>query len=69
MHQLALSEVQAGVVLKEQATGEKQNELSIVSEFLTPRLVQERILSAGALHTQHAFCFTMARGLRAGGQG
>lgn len=61
MHQLALYEVHTGVLLKEQVTGEKQNELSIVSEFLTPHLVKGRILSADALHTQHAFCFTVTR--------
>jgi predicted transposase YbfD/YdcC len=61
MHQLALYEVQTGVLLKEQVTGEKQNELSIVSEFLTPCLVKGRILTADALHTQHVFCFSVTR--------
>jgi predicted transposase YbfD/YdcC len=61
MHQLALYEVQTGVLLKEQVTGEKQNELSIVSEFLTPCLVKGRILTAAALHTQHVFCFSVTR--------
>jgi predicted transposase YbfD/YdcC len=61
MHQLALYEVQTGVLLKEQVTGEKQNELSIVSEFLTPCLVKGRFLTADALHTQHVFCFSVTR--------
>ncbi len=61
MHQLALYDTQAGLILKEQVTGEKQNELSIVSEFLTPVLVKGRIISADALHTQRAFCFTVTR--------
>jgi predicted transposase YbfD/YdcC len=61
MHQLALYETQTGVLLKEQVTGEKQNELSIVSAFLTPLLVKGRIISADALHTQHAFCFQVKR--------
>jgi predicted transposase YbfD/YdcC len=61
MHQLALYDTQTGVLLKEQVTGEKQNELSIVSAFLTPVLVKGRIISADALHTQHAFCFTVTR--------
>jgi predicted transposase YbfD/YdcC len=61
MHQLALYEAQTGVILKEQVTGEKQNELSIVSEFLTPVLVRGRLISADALHTQHAFCFAVTR--------
>src|SRR5437763_15637058 len=61
MHQLALYETQTGVILKEQVTGEKQNELSIVSQFLTPLLVKGRIISADALHTQHAFCLSVKR--------
>lgn len=61
MHQLTLYDTQTGVLLKEQVTGEKQNELSIVSQFLTPVLVKGRIISADALHTQHAFCFTVTR--------
>ena len=61
MHQLALYETRTGVILKEQVTGEKQNELSIVSQFLTPLLVKGRILSADALHTQHAFCLSVTR--------
>src|SRR6266702_1389613 len=61
MHQLTLYDTQTGVLLKEQVTGEKQNELSIVSQFLTPVLVKGRIISADALHTQHAFCFSVTR--------
>jgi len=61
MHQLALYETQTGVLLKEQVTGEKQNELSIVSQFLTPLLVKGRIISADALHTQCAFCWQVRR--------
>jgi predicted transposase YbfD/YdcC len=56
MHQLALYETRTGLLLKEQVVGDKQNELSIVAEFLTPRWVKERLISADALHTQHAFC-------------
>jgi predicted transposase YbfD/YdcC len=61
MHQLALYETQTGVILKEQVRAEKQNELSIVSQVLTPVLVKGRILSADALHTQHAFCWRVTR--------
>jgi hypothetical protein len=61
MHQLTLYDTQSGVLLKEQVTGEKQNELSIVSQFLTPVLVKGRIISADALHTQHACCFSVTR--------
>ncbi len=61
MHQLALYETKTGLLLTEQVTGEKQNELSIVSQFLTPLLVKGRIISADALHTQHAFCLSVTR--------
>lgn len=61
MHQLTLYETQTGVILKEQVTGEKQNELSIVSQFLTPALLKGRIISADALHTQCAFCRAVKR--------
>lgn len=61
MHQLGLYETQTGLLLKEAITGEKQNELSLVSDFLTPQLLSERIISADALHTQHHFCFTVRR--------
>ncbi len=61
MHQLTLYETQMGILLKEQVTQEKQNELSIVSHFLTPSLITGRIISADALHTQHAFCLGVTR--------
>ena len=61
MHQVGLYETKTGLLLKEQVTGEKQNELSLVSEFLTPLWVKGRILSADALHTQHAFCTCVTR--------
>lgn len=62
MHQLALYETQTGLLLKEQVTGEKQNELSIVSEFITSVWVKGRIFSADALHTQRLFCSCVDRG-------
>src|SRR5207248_9346931 len=61
MHQLGLYETKTGLLLKEQVTGEKQNELSIVSQFLTPLWVEGRIISADALHTQCAFCANVTR--------
>jgi hypothetical protein len=61
MHQLTLYDTQTGVLLKEQVTGEKQNQLSIVSQFLTRVLVKGRIISADARPTQHAFCFSVTR--------
>jgi predicted transposase YbfD/YdcC len=61
MHQLTRYDRQTGVLLKEQVTGEKQNELSILSQLLTPVLVTGRIISADALHTQRAFCLSVTR--------
>jgi len=61
MHQLALYDTKTGVILKAQVTGEKHNELSIVSQFLTPTLIKGRIVSADALHPQCAFCFRVKR--------
>jgi len=49
------------VILKEQVTGEKQKERSIVSALLRPVLVKGRIRSADGLHTQHPFCFRVRR--------
>jgi predicted transposase YbfD/YdcC len=61
IHQVALYETQTGLVLKEQVTGEKQNELSIVSQFLTEVWVKGRIITADALHTQVNFCLSVTR--------
>lgn len=54
MHQLALYETRTGLLLKEQVVGDKQKELSIVDQFLTPLWVKGRLISADALHTQQA---------------
>jgi predicted transposase YbfD/YdcC len=62
MHQLALYETQTGLVLIEQVVGDKENELSIVSQFLTPVWVKGRIISADALHTQLTFCSEVTHG-------
>ncbi len=50
------------MLLKEQVVGDKQNELSIVSEFLTPLWVKGRLISADALHTQKDFCIRVMHG-------
>jgi len=65
MHQVGLYETRTGVLLKEQVVGEKENELSQVSEFLTPLWVKGRLISADALHTQQAFCTSV---VAAGGE-
>jgi predicted transposase YbfD/YdcC len=62
MHQVALYETGTGLVLKEQVVGEKENELSIVSQFLSPVWVKGRIISADALHTQLTFCSDVTHG-------
>jgi len=62
MHQLALYETGTGLVLKEQVVGDKENELSIVSQFLSPVWVKGRIISADAMHTQHSFCSEVTHG-------
>jgi hypothetical protein len=46
MHQVALYETGTGLVLKEQVVGEKENELSIVSQFLSPVWVKGRIIES-----------------------
>lgn len=56
MHQVSLYETQSGIVLKEHIVADKENELSRIQEFLTPEWMAGRIVSADALHTQHAFC-------------
>lgn len=56
MHHMNLYEAKTGVVLKEQIVAEKESELTRVKDFLTPLLLQGRILSADALFTQHRVC-------------
>ncbi len=56
MHQVSLYETHTGIVLKEHIVADKENELSRIQEFLTPQWMAGRIVSADALHTQHAFC-------------
>jgi predicted transposase YbfD/YdcC len=59
MHQVALYEPGTGLVLKEEVTAEKENELSVVSRFLIEIWVKERIITADALHTQRDFCLSV----------
>ncbi len=59
MHQVGLYETQSGILLREHIVADKENELSRVSEFLTPRWVKGRIVSADALHTQKQFCLNV----------
>ncbi len=56
MHHVNLYEAKTGVVLKEHMVAEKEGEVTQVKEFLTPLLLQGRILSADALYTQKNVC-------------
>jgi hypothetical protein len=51
MSQLGLYETQTRYCGNAQVDGDKQNELSIVSEFLTPLWLKGRIISTDALPT------------------
>ncbi|GCF11766.1 hypothetical protein KDI_53300 [Dictyobacter arantiisoli] len=51
-----LYDAQTGIVLKEEMVAEKANELTHMTSFLTPTLLQGRIISADALYTQRSFC-------------
>lgn len=56
MHHMNLYEAKTGIVLKEDMVAEKANELTHMKPFLTPVLLQGRVISADALYTQHSFC-------------
>ena len=56
MHHVNLYEAKTGVVLKEHMVAEKEGELTQVKAFLTPLLLQGRIISADALYTQKHVC-------------
>ncbi|GAC1455365.1 MAG: hypothetical protein PVSMB2_06610 [Ktedonobacteraceae bacterium] len=56
IHQVSLYETQTGIVLKKQIVADKEYELSRIQELLAPQWLAGRIVSADALHTQHAFC-------------
>lgn len=56
MHHMNLYEANTGIVLKQRMVAEKAGELTHMTEFLTPALLKERIISADALYTHPAFC-------------
>ncbi|HZO74937.1 MAG TPA: ISAs1 family transposase [Ktedonobacteraceae bacterium] len=56
MHHVSCYEVKTGVILKEHMVAEKEGEVTRVKEFLTPLLLQGRIISADALYTHNSFC-------------
>jgi len=56
MHHVNCYEAKTGIVLKQHMVAEKEGELRRVKAFLTPVLLQGRIISADALYTQSSFC-------------
>lgn len=56
VHQLSCYEVATGIVLWHHNVEQKENEISALKPLLTPQLVQGRIFTLDALHTQRAFC-------------
>jgi hypothetical protein len=55
MHHVNLYEAKTGIILKEHMVAEKANELTDLKAFLTPLLLQGRIISADALIRKRAF--------------
>lgn len=56
MHHVNCYEAKTGIVLKQHMVAEKEGELTRVKAFLTPVLLQGRIISADALYAQSSFC-------------
>jgi hypothetical protein len=61
VHVVGLYEAQTGVVLAQQAAPDKGTEITLEATLLTPSLVQGRIITADAMHTQRACCATITR--------
>lgn len=60
-HLVSLYETQTGVVLAEPPVPDKGNEISVEAALLTPMLVQGRIVTADAMHTQRTCCADIHR--------
>src|SRR5215831_3887204 len=56
MHHVNCYEAKTGIVLKEHMVADKEGELTRVKEFLTPTVLQGRIMSADALYAQTSVC-------------
>jgi predicted transposase YbfD/YdcC len=56
VHQLTCYEVATGIVLAACTLQSKENEISALDHLLTPALVQDRIITADAMHTHRRFC-------------
>jgi hypothetical protein len=61
VHLLSLYETRTGVVLAQHQVGEKQHEISAVKTWLQAVQVQDRMVSADAMHTQRFFCALVRR--------
>lgn len=61
VHLLALYETSTGTVLTQHQVCEKENEISAVKTWLQAFQVQDRIVSADAMHTQRFFCAMLRR--------
>lgn len=61
VHLLALYETSTGVVSAQHQVQQKENEISAVKTWLQACHVQDRIVTADALHTQRFFCAMLRR--------
>ncbi len=61
VHLLSLYETSTGTVLAQHQVREKENEISAVKTWLQAFQVQDRIVSADAMHTQRYFCAMLRR--------
>ena len=61
VHLLSLYETRTGIVLAQHQVREKENEISAVKTWLQAFQVQNRIVSADAMHTQRFFCAMLRR--------
>src|SRR5260370_42532815 len=61
VHLLSLYETSTGMVLALHQVREKENEISAVKTWLQAFQVQDRIVSADAMHTQRFFCALLRR--------
>ena len=61
VHLLSLYETRTGIVLAQHQVREKENEISAVKTWLQAFQVQDRIVSADAMHTQRFFCAMLRR--------
>lgn len=61
LHLLALYETSTGTVSAQHQVREKENEISAVKTWLQSCHVQDRIVSADAMHTQRFFCALLRR--------